>query len=403
MSLTDLFAVADSLSPMLQAAQVGARATVEHALAFRDDMVLPQVRANTAIGYLGDGYGWSRDGSGDAFSVQMPHFSTRFGLEAQQVVYSGGAARAAMRQAEVTSKMSQIGYRQARQDVRMQVAGYYLDLYGALSQLAVLDSNIALAERLVEDIGARRSEGAALRNDQTRYELQLSDLRLNRLSVQHAAEVLQRKIASMVGMDSLIVPTKKLPFFDIPLSTRVDSALVLQRGRVAVELTEVQEKMVRAKDLPYVALIAQDQLDGPVTIDITPYDINYNYWFVGLALQYDISSLWKRGHRVRAARYATEQSKLEQQVSSEAYDVAVGEAFTRLEESRSALQIRMNGVKLAEENYGIVAERYANELALLVDILDAANSKVRAEIDLINAQIAHTFCLLKIQYLNGLL
>ena len=401
MTLSQVFAVADSLSPTMRAARAGVMASAEQVQAARAGTELPNVGISGSVGYLGNGYGWNRTGDADPFTVEMPHLSTRLGIEAQQVVYAGGAMRAAVRQAEAGSSMSRIAYRQAQQDLRMQLAGCYLDLYRSVQQMEVLDSNIALAERLVDDIVARRSQGTALKNDQTRYELQLADLRLQRVALQSAIDVAGHRLAVLSGIGDTIRPVADLPVVAVPSLQSADSIPALQMADQAILMAELSEAEARAAQRPTLMLVAQDHLEGPVTIDITPYDINYNYWFVGLALRYDLSAWWKQLHAVRTRQWTAQQRRLERQAVSDAQQVALDEAFSQLDVARQALQTRQQSIRLAEENYALVSERYGNDLALLVDMLDAASARLRAGLDLIEAQINITFCELKINYING--
>lgn len=43
--------------------------------------------------------------------------------------------------------------------------------------------------------------------------------------------------------------------------------------------------------------------------------------------------------------------------------------------------------ELATENYGVIENRYLNDLALITDMLDASNAKLSAELDVANARI----------------
>ena len=401
MSLGELMAFADSGSVQLRAARAGVAARRESREAVDRSTLTPDVRFGASVGYLGDGYGWGRDSS-YSFSVPMPHFSTRFGVEAQQVIYAGGAMKAAREQARLGEHLAQLGYEQQRQDVRLQLAGLYLDLYRSMRGLEVYDSNIVLTERLIADIRTRREQGTALKNDLTRYELQLANLQMQRTRVENDMLITNSQIVTLAGLPQ---GTRVMPDSSFLASGQLvvagDTSLAVQMAAAKAEMASQQLRQSQSARLPYLAIVAQDQLNGPVTIDITPYNINYNYWFVGLQLNYNLSSLWKDSRAVQSARHRQQQAVLERQAADEQVHQQLDAALIRLDESRRNLAIKQKSLALAEENYSLVADRYQNDLALLVDMLDAANTKLAAELDLVTARIEVAYRNYMLQYING--
>lgn len=403
MSLDALLAAADSGSVQLRAARSGIASARERMASVDRNTLTPDLRISASVGYLGDGYGWGRDSS-YSFTVPMPHFSTRFGLEAQQVIYAGGATQAARQQAAIGVKLSELEYAQRRQDVRLQLVGHYLDLYRSRRQLEVYDSNIALTTRLIDDIRAKHEQGTALKNDLTRYELQLASLQMHRTKVENDMHITNSMILTLAGLPSgtVVVPDSGfLDNLDMSLTVRHETPLAVQITESMIDMSAAEEQRERAAMLPYIALVAQDELTGPVTIDITPYNINYNYWFVGIALNYNLSSLWKSNRSVQSARHQLEQRQLEHEATTAATRQALEAATIRLEEAHKKHAIKQKSLALAEENYALVANRYAADLALLVDMLDAANQKLAAELDLIGARLNVAYRRYMIDYING--
>ena len=73
------------------------------------------------------------------------------------------------------------------------------------------------------------------------------------------------------------------------------------------------------------------------------------------------------------------------------------DAYVNLDEAFTRLKSKETSVKLAQENYSVVRNRYLSGLALVTDMLDAANVKLSSELDLTNARIdiVYQHCLLK--------
>lgn len=102
----------------------------------------------------------------------MPHFGNNFALEAQQVIYAGGAISSSITLAELSQQMAALDWQKNRQEIRFLLTGYYLDLYKLNNQVQVLQKNLDLTEQVIRNMEARRTQGTALKNDITRYELQ---------------------------------------------------------------------------------------------------------------------------------------------------------------------------------------------------------------------------------------
>ena len=300
--------------------------------------------------------------------------------------------------------MAELDEVQSRQDVRLQIACHYLDLYRAQCQMAVFDSNIAHTETMIANIRARRDQGTALRNDLTRYELQLANLQMQRATADNDRAIASNEIVSLAGLPHGTVVEADSSFLSAAmpsLATGRETTIGVRRAEVRLSLAREGERTSRAAMLPNVALVAQDELNGPVTIDITPYNINYNYWFVGVALSYNLSSLWKQGSKLRSARLLTQQRQQEHQAVVDATDQAIAAATTRLDEAQRNLAVRRKSIELAEQNYTLVRNRYEEALAPLADMLDASNTKLGAELDLIEARLTAIYRILNLNYLKG--
>ena len=71
----------------------------------------------------------------------MPHFGNNFSLEAQQVIYAGGAISSSIELAELGKHSAELDAQKNRQEVRFLLTGYYLDLYKLHNQMQVLKSH----------------------------------------------------------------------------------------------------------------------------------------------------------------------------------------------------------------------------------------------------------------------
>ena len=78
-------------------------------------------------------------------------------------------------------------------------------------------------------------------------------------------------------------------------------------------------------------------------------------------------------------------------------------AYIRFHEAFTICDTQEKSLELAAQNYSVVNNRYLNDLALITDMLDASNSKLNAELQLVNAQINILFNLYKLKKTAGCL
>lgn len=403
-----LFATADSTEQSLQAARYAVEAAAKEVKAAEASR-LPDISASLSASYLGDGYVWDRDFS-NGMAVDIPHFGANFALSASQVIYAGGAVSNGIALSKQGHRMAELDYAKSRQQVRFRLLGDYLNLLKAQSQVQVYDENIGLTERVIAHLTAKREQGTVLQNALTRYELQLENLKLQRTRIANACTIYNRQLLKALDLDedirivadSSVVDRYTASDTGIAWHDRAaNGSIDLQQMEAAVTMSRLKERVAQAERLPKVALFAQEHLDGPVTIEVPVLNKNFNYWAVGVGISYNIGALYKAGDKVRAARLNTQRALAQSEHVEEQMGNAVEEAYIRLCEAENEVEVRGKSVELAKQNYDITAKRYANDLALLTDMLDASNAVLAAELELKNARINRLFCHYKLLFVCG--
>ena len=176
MDIEELFRLADERSQSIRTYRTGTEAADEAIRAAKAQR-LPDISVSLSASYLGNGKLWDRD-FGNATSIAMPHFGNNFALEAQQVIYAGGAVSSGIRQAELGKLLAELDLRKNVQEIRFLLVGHYLNIYKLDNQIRVLQKNLELTEEVIADMKARREQGTVLKSDITRYELQREQLNL---------------------------------------------------------------------------------------------------------------------------------------------------------------------------------------------------------------------------------
>lgn len=410
MSIQEMFDLAEANSRSIRTYDLTEK-EAEQAVQIAKNALLPSVDVSLSASYLGDGWIADRDFSNGA-NAPMPHFGNNFAIEASQVIYAGGAISNSIAVAKLRKQLARLDKVRNREDIRFLLVGNYLELFKLQNQAAVYRKNIEQTVRLLADVKARQKEGLALKNDITRHELQLKTLEQALLQINNGITIANNELVTVLGMPletSIRVDTClliSLPVISNEVDwqvTALESSPLLQQAKLGIEESIHNEKIVNAERLPSVALIAGDHMDGPITIEVPPINKNFNYWYVGIGIKYNLASLYKTGSKSRLARYSHQKAVENELLLRDNIQTQVKASHVRFAEAFAMYDTQKKSLELAEQNYDVINNRYLNDLALITDMLDAGNSKLSAELQVVNARINILFNYYKLKKATGTL
>ena len=407
MTIGELFGLVETGSKTLRMQKTGVDVAIRGIEEARSRR-LPDINASLAASYNGNVLMTDRD-FGNAHGLSQPHFGNSFALEAQQVVYAGGAISSGIRLAELQRAQSENAVEMTRNQMRFIALGQYLELLKLENGIKVYDSNIALTEKLIADIKSRQTQGMALKNDVTRYELQMESLKLGKRRLEDQKSIMNHQLCNTIGLENtIVVPSMTLDNIEDDNLMEKDlqaeaagNSPQLRQAELGVKMAEQQLKLAKSEMLPKVAIVAADNFTGPFNYDIPPIDKNFNVWYVGVGVKYSISSLFKSNKSVRKAKEQLRQSHDTHAMAGEAVDNSMQQAYTMHRQAFAELHTQQKSVELAQQNYNVVNNRYLNQLALITDMIDASNIKLNAELQEINARINIAYTYYNIRYVAG--
>ena len=407
MTIGELFGLVETGSKALRMQKTGVDVAIRGIEEARSRR-LPDINASLAASYNGNVLMTDRD-FGNARGLSQPHFGNSFALEAQQVVYAGGAISSGIRLAELQRAQSENAVEMTRNQMRFIALGQYLELLKLENGIKVYDSNIALTEKLIADIKSRQAQGMALKNDVTRYELQMESLKLGKRRLEDRKSIMNHQLCNTIGLENtIVVPSMTLDNIEddnlMEKNLQAEAAgnsPQIRQAALGVKMAEQQLKLAKSEMLPKVAIVAADNFTGPFNYDIPPINKNFNVWYVGVGVKYSISSLFKSNKSVRKAKEQLRQSHDTHAMAGETVDNSMQQAYTMHRQAFAELHTQQKSVELAQQNYNVVNNRYLNQLALITDMIDASNIKLNAELQEINARINIAYTYYNIRYVAG--
>ena len=379
---------------------------------------LPDLNASLSFSYIGNALITDRDFS-NVHGLKSPHFGNNFAFQAQQVVYAGGAINAGIILAELGKQQAEVGVKLTRQQIRFIALGQYLDLYKIDNRIKVYEKNIELTRQLIDDIKEKQTHGMALKNDITRYELQMESLKLGLTALRNNRSILNHQLCNTLGMnqDSQMNQGNQ-DIQIIPDATIADKTYgkegeaywqtagtlnspLLEQSSNAIRIAEQKEKIAKSDLLPKVAFVAADNFDGPILFELPPVDKNLNVWYVGVGVKYSLSSLFKSNKRIKQAAVETRQAKEAHAVQAEQLNNNVQAAYVQYQQTYVELETQRKSVELAQQNYDVMNARYLSQLALVTDMVDVSNLKLNAELSEVDARINIVYAYYRMKYVAG--
>lgn len=407
-TLEEIFKTAETNSAQLRpsfTAQTESACTTNIARAGR----LPDIDLSLSISYIGDGFITKRDFS-NYQKAPIPHLGNGLSLNLTQPVYTGGAVTSAIELAELKSTATRYATDFQRDNIRFRLTGFYLDIYKYTNLYRVMESNISAAKKVLEEMKARYEQGTALQNDITRYELLVSNLELQLVRINNTLDILNSNLVTTAGLPdgTVVVPDSTILVRSLPMQGEhwwqqeaMANSPSLSLARSSVNISRKAEDIIRSERLPKIGLQAGWTIDGPILVEVPPINRNLSYWYIGIGVSYNISSLYKNNKSLAKSRAATQRATEELTATHENISLSVRADYIHYLEAYEELKTQRKSAELADRNYQTITTRYSADMALITDMLDAVNAKLDAEKQLVNAHINIIYYYYKLLFTTG--
>jgi outer membrane protein TolC len=410
LTIEDLFEKVESANREVQLARKDVEIASMRQKSEKDSR-LPDVGVALEGDYIGNVFVLDRDFT-NATRSPMTHWGNSFGLSVYQPLYTGGAVTAKIRRADAQTVLAQNNVNIIENQMKMLILQSYLELFKSHNLLSVYDENIRITGELIDEMRARAAQGLVLANDVTRYDLNMSNLRYDRLTLQNNIQNINYSLVSYLRLTDCdsIVPTidfDRINFSAAPLSEWIATSRVKSPSLKKYDLQKSEytanEDIIKSEKLPKIGINAGASVAAPITTHTPVLNKNLARWFVGFSVSFNPSAFYKSNHKLQTAKLETERLQDARIAAEESIDRNLDRAYKSYVEAIEHVTTQKKNVELASENYRIIERRYNNDLSLLTDMLDASAAKLEAETRLVNAQVDVLYYYFQLKYLSGII
>ncbi|SEM51107.1 Outer membrane protein TolC [bacterium A37T11] len=300
-------------------------------------------------------------------------------------LYKGGRITYGIKSAQFLAKAAELDAQHDREAVVQNTIEAYYNLYKATAAVRLVAENLKTAEQREKDFARMEENGLLARNDLLKAELQKSNVELSLLDAENNLETANYNFNLMLGLDGKIkLETDSLSQTSGPLTETIDiweqTALDHRADYLALhERTASYAASVKVEQGAYLPTLSLN--GGYIAAKVPNFMTLSNAVNAGLALSYNLSSLYKNGAKVKEARQRELQANWQYEKMRDDVRSQVHVAFQDYIKSLKKIEVYQRAVEQANENYRITKNKHDNALATTTDLLDADVARLQSSIN----------------------
>ncbi|MBS1534023.1 MAG: TolC family protein [Bacteroidetes bacterium] len=277
----------------------------------------------------------------------------------------------------------------SNENTAMSVIRHYAAIYNKQQTVDLLEESLKSNQQRVQDFTAMEQNGLLARNDLLKSQLQVSKVQLSLDQAQKDLKMLRFELAQLLQLDPAteiyVSPENIDPKLFTYLPKPANEALNLRSDLTALDFEKKagtsNVKVARSAYYPSLLLSG-----GYIYLDLQNAIRVENAMNFGLGLSYNLSSLFKNGTEVKAAKSKLAEIEKQQAQLSDEIKTEIKNAQENYELAQKQDRVYAESVTQATENYRIVKDKYDNGLANTNDLLEADVDQLSAKINLANAK-----------------
>jgi len=329
-------------------------------------------------------------GGGDP--IDLPKRADAFiGLASvQQLVYGGGKLRYAKESSKLLSDVAKLDADKVKEEAVFATIDTYYSLYKLSQSHKVVDQNLASIASQLKQAERFFEQGIVTKNDVLRFQLQQSNVTLTKLEIEGNQKIVNYNLDILLGLpeDTQIEITDPagdaqavsplMNYLDEGMNTRQELKQLDLRNKVA----DLDVKTVKANTLPTFTLGADVYYINP-----SGNFIPSNHQFivpmtVGATLSWNIGNLWTNKNKVSNARIQQQEVSIQKTIQSDQVKTEINRNYQNYQVARNKINVLETSIAQATENDRLFASRYKNNVASVIDRIDAETLLYQAKINL---------------------
>jgi len=334
-----------------------------------------------------------------------------FTLSASIPLYMGGKIRNTEKKAAIDTEISALKTHLDERQLKMEIITAFLQIHHLKEQQNLINDKMKEDSVNIRQVKTLKANGVVTVNEVLRTSLQLSNHTMSRTELDNDIQIAEHKLKTILSLPEnqemhvntgdLISDQTAIPYIDELTETALCKNESVEITHKNLSLKELDQKITKADYLPKITAGGEYFLKYPNMMFFPPEPYAYRLGMIGMNLTYPIENLYKNKYRMQEARENINLAQLQIEENEEKIRHNVYEAYKKFEETGQKVKIAEEAINQAKENYRIVKTKYANKLSLITELIDADNTYLEAESNLISVKINRQLKYYQLQYTIG--
>lgn len=300
----------------------------------------------------------------DPINTLLPEYSGNASLALTQLVYAGGKINYARQAASKALEISELQNQLTTSEVLLKTETTYWTIADLNEKVILSKKYISLLETLLNDLNNSFNAGLIYKNDVLRVQVQLNGAQLDLKKAQDGLILSKMSLAQLTGSqnsDFTIAADFKedyiLPFEEegkLKSQTRSETAIL----KSAVEINELQSKMLNASRKPTVALSANGLYASGKAINFSNREDEMAAFYGLVNVSIPVFDWGNRKLKVKEQDFKTEAQKTDLKETQELIALEVQDTYLLLDQAKQRAQLTKESVSSAEENLRLNNDRF---------------------------------------------
>ncbi len=326
-------------------------------------------------------------------------------LSLQQPLFTGFRLWSAKSIAENNYKASNYEYDKELNEAAFKIQNVFWNYYKAEQIKNLIEENLRLIKKHVEDTKNFMERSLATRNDLLKLEVQYSNTQLQLIEAENNQDIARSSLNKQLNLPleantDIEAGNIDSSFNDYNLKDLINKAHVNRNDLKSLEYKlEASDKGITAANAgwyPAIYLVGDYYYSRPNQRIFPAQDKFKDTWDVGVSLQWDI---WNWGFTSSQSTQAEQQKvQVEASVSQlkDAVELEVYQSFLTYKRAQDKIRVSRQTVNQANENYRITQQKYEQQLATSTDLIDAEVSLLQAKTSLTTSLVDYQIAKVKL-------